>query len=126
MERVRQILLMLAVVVPAHTTEELLFRTDQQQLVGLLSIAGVSALLIGFSLAARGTLRLVAATSVGVLAIAELHHVFTTFALGIYNPGVVTAVPFVVFGLMVIHAATFEYRRSRIRWADVEPAYQTW
>ena len=77
-------------------------------------------------LIAYGTARLIAASLVGVVGVAEAHHVCTTLMFGVYTPGVVSAVPFVVFGLMLLHAVASEYRRSRIRLAAVEPAYQTW
>jgi|SRR5262245_26952305 len=124
MYRIREIVLLLAIVAPVHALEEMLLGGYETWALGRLLAAGTFT--IAFGVLSGGTARLIASSLFGLAAVSELLHIFTSFARSAYAPGVVTAVPFVVLGVTLLHAVAAEYRRSRIRWADVEPVYQTW
>lgn len=145
MARIRQLCLLMALLGPLHMLEQLMFGIDElytlrrglvvyhswfanpdQGTVLLVTIAMAALLFLSYGLVAGGSLRLASSAVFGLLGVSEVHHMAQAFVSASYNPGVVTAVPFVAVGVMLLVAVNAEYRRQRISWANVEPAYQTW
>ena len=77
----------------------------------VLVIAGSSLLfLLLFAAVAGGWRREIAEGFVGVVAVAEAHHLLETFHAAHYTPGTVTAVPYVAAGTMLLRALIRESR----------------
>lgn len=145
MDRIRQLFLLLALVTPLHMLEQFAFgevdlarirsglavyntwfpNTDQA-MVALLTVTAAGFLFVAYGLLAGGVLRLATTAFVSVVSLTEGHHMIGTFVRGVYDPGVLTATFTVAISTLLLVAIHAEYRRSRIAWADVVPAYQTW
>jgi hypothetical protein len=145
MDRIRKLFLLLALVGPLHMLEQLafgvgeiarirvglggyyiLFANADRATVILVTIVGASVPFLAYGLLAGGVPRLISTAVFALLSVFESHHMVETFLRASYDPGVVTAVPFGALGVMLLVAIRAEYRRRRITWADVAPAYQAW
>lgn len=144
MDRIRNLLLLLALVAPLHMVEQVafglvearirvglgayysLFTNAERATVVLVTIVSAGGLLVAYALLAGRMPRLIATAAFGLLSVFESHHMVEAFFRATYDPGVVTAVPIVAVGVMLLLAIRAEYRRTQITWADVAPAYQTW
>ena len=49
----------------------------------------------------------------GLFAAMEAHHLIQALAKGVYDPGVVTSVPYAALGVLMLDAVWREYRRGR-------------
>ena len=131
MDRIRNLFLLLALVAPLHVAEQLAFGTGEIVLTDrateiLLTVVGAGVLLLAYGLLAGGMARLGSTAVFAVLAVFESHHMVATFLGASYTPGVVSAVPLVATGVMLLVAVRAEYRRTQVTWADVTPAYEIW
>jgi hypothetical protein len=133
MDRIRNLFLLLALLAPLHMLEQFAFGAGEIARMGadrttviLITIAVASVPFLAYGLLSGGVLRLVSTAVFAVLSVVESHHIVETFLDAAYSAGVVTSVPFVAIGVMLLVAIRAEYRRTQITWADVAPAYQTW
>ena len=118
---IRTLFGLLVVVAPLHMGEQLLTGLDELYrlkavlavylswfddpdygIVVLVTIAGTLFLLLAYGLLLGGRARQLAIGLLGVLAVTESHHLFTAVARGGYSPGVITAIPFVVIGVLML------------------------
>ncbi len=112
---------LLVVIAPLHMGEQLLTGIDELYrikevlavylswfddpdygIVVLVTIAGTMFLLLAYCLLLGGRARQLAIGLFGVFAVTESHHFFTAFARGGYTPGLITAIPFVVIGVLML------------------------
>jgi hypothetical protein len=143
MDRIRRLFLLLALVAPLHMLEQLafgngdiarirvaldrfyaLFANADQAAIVLTTTIGGSLLFLAYGLLAGGAARLISLGVIAVMSLAESHHIAETFAQAAYNAGVITSVPFVTLGVLLLVTIRIEYRRAQISWADAAPAYQ--
>jgi len=125
--RIRVLFGWLVVVGPLHMGEQLLTGIEELQsikqmlavylswfadpdygIVVLVTIIGTLFLVLSYCLLVGGRSQLVAVAIFGAFAVAESHHFVTAIANGGYSPGVVTAIPFVVFGILLLRAVLLE------------------
>jgi hypothetical protein len=145
MDRIRRLFLLLALVAPLHMLEQVAlgdnelarltaalarysaqFASAEQATGVLVTVVGAGALFLAYGLLAGGTVRLMSTAVFAVASLTEFHHVVETFVRGAYHAGFFTATLSVTFGVLLLVAIRAEYRRSRITWANVEPAYPAW
>jgi hypothetical protein len=122
----------LAIIGPLHMVEQLIFGIEElaevRQVLGvyyswfastdyatvlLVTIAGATGLVAIYGAIADGRWLTAVAALFGLLCIGELHHVAKAIMHGAYNPGTVTAVPFVAIGLLLVQAAFIRPRVDR-------------
>src|SRR5262249_58825692 len=75
-----------------------------------------------YALLRGGRARFIALEVLGAFAALEIHHVIETIAGFAYTPGLVTSVPYVAFGLLLMHAAAQEYHAESSPRPDTAPA----
>ncbi len=122
---------MLVLVGPIHMTEQLLFGLDQLSelkalfagyyshfsnpdvgtwLLVVAAFTLVQSLLL--AMLAGGRWRLLAAGFLGVQAITEGHHLVQALVRGQYFPGLVSSVPFMAVGVMILIAVAREWKNA--------------
>jgi hypothetical protein len=145
MDRIRQLFLLVAFLAPLHMLEQLafglgeleqlktglaayysLFADASRASVVLAALVGGGLMLLAYGLLAGGVPRLLATGVFALMAIAEGHHIVTAFVRASYDPGVITSVPLVTLGLLLLVAIRAEFRRAQLTWANVTPIYETW
>jgi ABC-type multidrug transport system permease subunit len=118
---IRTLFGLLVVIAPLHMGEQLITGIDElyrikevlavylgwfddpdYAIVVLATIAGTMFLLLAYGLLLGGRARQVAIGVFAVVAVTESHHFVTAFARGGYAPGVVTAIPFVIVGVLML------------------------
>jgi hypothetical protein len=89
-----------------------LFRDPDYGTVVLVTIGFTLVNLIVYGLLAGGRLRLLAVGFFALVAIGEIHHIVKTVVNFAYFPGAVTAIPFFLFGLLLLRAVIREWRAT--------------
>jgi hypothetical protein len=89
-----------------------LFRDPDYGTVVLVTIGFTLVNLIVYGLLAGGRLRLLAVGFFALVAIGEIHHIAKTVVNFAYFPGAVTAIPFFLFGLLLLRAVVREWRAT--------------
>jgi len=117
-----------AIVLVGHMTEQLMFglvelqrlkdflgiydtwfRSLDTATVTLVTIVATLVYLLMFSLLKGGLARLVALEVLGLVSVSEIHHAIETIAARAYTPGLVTSIPYVICGVLLMRAAVKEY-----------------
>jgi len=123
----------IALTLPLHMSEQLLFgigelamlrrilavyyRWFQQPDYGtVLLVTIVATLVVGltYGILAGGLLKEIALSVWAAVAIGELHHIVESIAARRYTPGSATAIPYVVFGVLLLLAIFREHRDRQI------------
>jgi len=63
-----------------------------------------------YGILAGGRARQISAGALALLAVGEVHHFIETAQTGHYNPGSITAAPYVVFGALLLRSLIREHR----------------
>ena len=119
----------IAVVSMLHMAEQLLFGLDELDKIKValagyyawFSSADVATVLLvtlglglvsllAFCLLVGGQARFIALVVFNITALLEVHHVIETIAARGYTPGVVTAVPYMILGVVFLRALIPEFR----------------
>ena len=80
--------------------------------VVLVTIGGGLVFLAIYGILRGGRARLTSLEALGLLSVSEIHHWVETVQARAYTPGLVTSVPFAVFGLLLMRSALQEYRAA--------------
>lgn len=134
MASVRKLFLLLTLIGPLHMGEQLLTGLEEfhairgalakyyawfdpaaadRATVILITVVWTACSLMLYSLLQDGAVRLVVPGLLGFFAVTELHHVVEALAKAGYDPGLVTCVPYAVFGALLVRAAWRELPRRR-------------
>ncbi len=127
----RQLLLIAIALLPFHMVEQLMFGLDElyelQAMAGgvvgsfsdpdratVVLVFGVvmAVLFFCYGFMTGGIPRLIAASFFGLEFMFEGHHIVKTIVRGVYFPGAVTAIAFVVLGALVLASARREFRQA--------------
>jgi hypothetical protein len=111
----------LALIAPLHMGEQLLFGLDELAqvrsilagyygwfadadfaTVTLVAVIGTLIYLLAYLIARGGTARRVALGVFGVTGVVEAHHWLDSALAGHYLPGSITAIPYVIFGALLL------------------------
>jgi hypothetical protein len=92
-----------------------LFRDPDYGTVVLVIVGFTLVNLIVYGLLAGGRLRLSAVGFFALLAIGEIHHIVKTVVNAAYFPGAITALPFFIFGALLLRAVIREWRATSAR-----------
>jgi hypothetical protein len=117
-----------AIVLVGHMTEQLMFglvelqrlkdflgiydtwfRSIDTATVTVVTIVATLVYLLMFSLLKGGLARLVALEVLGLVSVSEVHHAIESVAARAYTPGLVTSIPYVACGVLLMRAAAKDY-----------------
>ena len=117
----------LVVILPLHMLEQMAFGLDElarlRQVLGiyfgwfvepdygvvlLVTIVATLVNYLVYLILRGGTGRRIALTVFGILGVGELHHLLETAVALRYTPGTLTAVPYVIFGVLLLLAVRHE------------------
>ena len=78
----------------------------------VLLVAAIGTLIFGltFGILVGGLAKEISLGFWAAIAVGEIHHVIETIRAGHYTPGTITAIPYIVFGAMLIRAIAREHR----------------
>ena len=129
MNDIRRWFLWTLIIGPIHLCEQLATSLDElQELKGFTAkyygwftnpdVGTVLLVMISFSLVnlivyamlVGGPARLIALGLFALVALGELHHIVKTIVHAAYFPGAVTAIPFFIFGVLLLRAIIREWR----------------
>jgi hypothetical protein len=128
----------IALITVLHTTEQLVFGLGELQnlkrMIGasdgwfqnpdtatvafVTVVAGVLYLAI-FSILRGGRAKFVALVALNMAALGEVHHFIESAYAGRYTPGTVTAIPYIIFGILFLRALIYERRTEKAVGAQV-------
>jgi len=128
------------IMVPIHFAEQLATRLDELYTLraglgivlklfpntdfGIVTLVGIASLLmfaLSYGILAGGRARLVSLGFFALIACAEIHHIVEVLVNRTYSPGTFSAIPFCLFGVMLMRAIIREYGSS-MTVADKSPA----
>ena len=131
MKRIRTLFLLLTIIGPLHMTEQMFTSIDEFYAIRaalgqyhalfdpssadvasvlLITIVWTFISLLICALLWENRARLIVMGLFGVFAVAELHHVIQTVAGGVYDPGVITAVPYAIAGYFLVKSVVRELK----------------
>src|SRR5262245_59863477 len=134
MERIQKLFLLLTLIGPLHMAEQMLtgieefygIRSQLETYYGwfdpaaadlatviLITIVWTTVSLLMFALLRGGAPRLFVLGIFGVFGAQEGHHIVEAFMKGGYDPGVVTCVPYLIAGNLLVTAAWREFKHLR-------------
>lgn len=134
MTRIRTLFLLLTVIGPLHMAEQMLTRIDEFYSIRALiaryhglfdpSMADVASVLLitmvwtvvsilFYALLWDGTPRLLVVGLFGLFGATEIHHLVESLTRGVYDPGVITCVPYAVVGCLLMAAVVRELKRRQ-------------
>ena len=134
MRRIQNLFLLLTIIGPLHMGEQLLTSIEEfhairramapyyamfepaaadSASVVLITIVWTTVSLLFYAILREGLPRLFVMGFFGLFAAAEVHHVIQALAGGVYDPGVVTCVPYAVVGGLMLDAVWREFKRTR-------------
>jgi hypothetical protein len=93
------------------------FQQPDYGTVALVAVAGSLLFGLTYGILAGGLLKEISLSLWALIAIAEIHHIVETIAVGRYTPGAVTAIPYVTFGVLLILAIRREHK-ERVKTAS--------
>lgn len=128
----------IALITVLHMTEQLVFglgelqnlkhmigvwerwfqNADTATVVLVTIVAGLLYLAI-FSILLGGRAKFVALVALNMAALGEVHHISESAYAGRYTPGTVTAVPYIIFGILFLRALIHERRAEKSASAQV-------
>jgi hypothetical protein len=122
-----------ALMLPLHMSEQLLFGIGELAMIKhvlaayyawfqkpdygtviLVAIVGTLVCALTFAILVGGIWKDISLEVWSMVAIGEAHHIIESVSAGHYTPGTATAIPYVVFGLLLLRAIIRE-RRSQVR-----------
>lgn len=134
MEKIRKLVLGLVILAPLHVAEQLLtgiedfydvrghlaayYRwfdpgfADSATAILVTILATILSLLL-YALLCEGKPRLLVVGLFGLFGAQAIHHVFEALIQRRYNPGLITAVPYLIVGNMLVKAVWKELRKPR-------------
>jgi len=131
----------LCLMLPLHMAEQLVFGIDElaklKQVLAiyygrfqepdagtvlLVMLLGSLVNLLAFLIALGGRGRRIALCVFGLSGVLEAHHLIETAVAGHYTPGTVTAVPYILFGLLVLRAVARERQTERVSTHSAAPS----
>jgi len=83
--------------------------------VTLVAIVATTIFLAMFSLLKGGRAKFITLETLGLLSVSEVHHVVESIAARGYTPGLVTSLPYIATGVLLMRAAASEYRTDTVR-----------
>ena len=86
--------------------------TDKATVVLVTVVAGLLYLAI-FSILLGGRAKLFALVALNLTALGEAHHLIESAYAGRYTAGTVTAVPYIIFGILFLRALIYERRAEK-------------
>jgi len=86
--------------------------TDTATVALVTIVAGLIYLAI-FSILLGGRARFVALVALNMAALGEVHHLVESIYAGRYTPGTITAIPYIIFGILFLRALIFERREEK-------------
>jgi hypothetical protein len=124
----------LCLIMPFHMIEQLIFGIDELAMIrrvlsvyygwfadpdyGIVLLVAVVGSLVGllaFLIDRGGNGRCIALGVFGLLGVGEVHHLVETIAAWHYTPGSVTAIPYIVFGVLLLRAVVREWQGTVAR-----------
>ena len=118
-----------ALMLPLHMSEQLLFGIGELAMIRrilagyyqwfqqpdygtvlLVTIVGTLVVSLTFGILVGGLLKEIALSVWALIAIGEIHHIIESLAALRYTPGTATAIPYVVFGVLLMLAIVREHR----------------
>jgi hypothetical protein len=118
-----------ALMLPLHMSEQLMFGIGELAMlkrmlaiyyrwfhqpdygtVVLVTIVGTLVVGLTYGILVGGMLREIALSIWALVAIGEIHHIVESVAVLRYTPGTATAIPYVIFGVLLMRAVVREHR----------------
>jgi hypothetical protein len=131
MEKIRKLVLWLVILGPIHLAEH--FYDVKRHLAAyygwfdpafadaataiLMTLVGTLLALALLAALHEGTPSLVVAGLFGLFGAQSIHHVFEALLSRSYNPGLVTSIPYLIVGNMLVKAVWRELRQQRVQGA---------
>jgi len=89
------------------------FQQPDYGTVLLVAVVVTLVLSMMFGILVGGKWRTISLSFMGLLAMTEVHHLIDAISAGGYNPGIITAIPFIAFGVLLLRALVREHREDR-------------